>query len=122
MGDHNIGYNASVGRGIAYEGRICINGFGFDISCGNQAMRLDICANDTRSIGGMMEWISIKDKLPEDGQMIAACSDRLQIGCVCRYCAFEEEKLPCLKFALNCLAIGWKDMTHWMPLPKPPFS
>jgi hypothetical protein len=68
-----------------------------------------------------MEWISVKDKLPQDGQMIAACIDRLQTGCICRYCENEEEKLPCLIYGpLRILGFTWKDVTHWMPLPNPP--
>ena len=68
-----------------------------------------------------MEWISVNDRLPVDGQMIAVCIDRLQIGCVCRYCEYEEEKLPCLIYGpLKCLGFTWKDVTHWMTLPKPP--
>lgn len=69
----------------------------------------------------MSEWISVKDELPEDNQMIAVCVDSIQTGCVCRYCAYEEEKLPCLKYGpLKCLGFLWKNVTHWMPLPKPP--
>ena len=67
----------------------------------------------------MSEWISINDRLPEDGQMIAACSDRRQAGCICRYCEHEEERLPCLKYSFK-IHLLWKDITHWMPLPPSP--
>jgi len=41
MADHHIGYSVPVGGVIAYEGRICVNGVGFDIACGNKAVLLD---------------------------------------------------------------------------------
>lgn len=67
------------------------------------------------------EWISVKDRLPEDKQMIAACIDRIQMGCICRYSENEVEKLPCLKYGpLSILGISWKEITHWIPLPQTP--
>lgn len=63
----------------------------------------------------MNEWISVKDRLPEDGQRILVHLD-LDI----EICYFSKED-------------GWKNMdggdwyeidskyvTHWMTLPKPP--
>lgn len=41
MADHHLGYSVPVGGVIAYDGRICVNGVGFDIACGNKAVRLD---------------------------------------------------------------------------------
>ncbi len=41
MADHHIGYSVPVGGVIAYEEKICVNGVGFDIACGNKAVRLD---------------------------------------------------------------------------------
>lgn len=41
MADHHIGYSVPVGGVIAYEGKICVNGVGFDIACGNKAVLLD---------------------------------------------------------------------------------
>lgn len=49
MADHHIGYSVPVGGVIAYEGRICINGVGFDIACGNKAVMLDCDANEIKS-------------------------------------------------------------------------
>ena len=39
--DGHLGYAQSVGGVIAYEGQISISGVGFDIGCGNMAVRLD---------------------------------------------------------------------------------
>ncbi len=49
MADHHIGYSVPVGGVIAYEGRICVNGVGFDIACGNKAVRLDCDAGVVKS-------------------------------------------------------------------------
>lgn len=68
-----------------------------------------------------MGWIDVNDSLPLREQMIAVCVDRLQTGCVGRYCDNEDEKLPCLVYGpLKVLGFTWKDVTHWMPLPQPP--
>lgn len=39
--DGHLGYAQSVGGVIAYEGQVSISGVGFDIACGNMAVRLD---------------------------------------------------------------------------------
>ena len=39
--DGHLGYAQPVGRVIAYEKQISISGVGFDIGCGNMAVRLD---------------------------------------------------------------------------------
>lgn len=41
MADHHWGYNVPVGGVIAYDNKICVDGVGFDIACGNKAVRLD---------------------------------------------------------------------------------
>jgi tRNA-splicing ligase RtcB (3'-phosphate/5'-hydroxy nucleic acid ligase) len=48
MADHHVGYSVPVGGVIAYEGRICVNGVGFDIACGNKAVRLDCDASQIK--------------------------------------------------------------------------
>jgi tRNA-splicing ligase RtcB (3'-phosphate/5'-hydroxy nucleic acid ligase) len=39
--DGHLGYSVPVGGVVAYEGKINVNGVGFDIACGNKAVRLD---------------------------------------------------------------------------------
>lgn len=39
--DGHIGYAQPVGGVVAYEGQISVSGVGFDIACGNMAVRLD---------------------------------------------------------------------------------
>lgn len=48
MADHHIGYSVPVGGVIAYEGKICVNGVGFDIACGNKAVLLDCDADEVK--------------------------------------------------------------------------
>jgi len=47
--DHHVGYCVPVGGVIAYEGKICVNGVGYDIACGNKAVRLDVDAERVKS-------------------------------------------------------------------------
>jgi tRNA-splicing ligase RtcB len=48
MADHHIGYSVPIGGVIAYENRICVNGVGFDIACGNKAVRVNADADYVR--------------------------------------------------------------------------
>lgn len=43
--DGHLGYAQPVGAVIAYEKQISVSGVGFDISCGNMAVRLDVPAS-----------------------------------------------------------------------------
>jgi tRNA-splicing ligase RtcB (3'-phosphate/5'-hydroxy nucleic acid ligase) len=51
--DGHLGYAQPVGAVIAYDGQISISGVGFDIACGNMAVRLDTRYED------------IKDRAPQ---------------------------------------------------------
>jgi tRNA-splicing ligase RtcB (3'-phosphate/5'-hydroxy nucleic acid ligase) len=46
MADHHIGYAMPIGGVAAYAEYISPSGVGFDISCGNKAVRLDADANE----------------------------------------------------------------------------
>ena len=48
MADHHIGYSVPIGGVIGYKDSICVNGVGFDIGCGNKAVRLDVDADIVR--------------------------------------------------------------------------
>jgi len=48
MADHHIGYSVPIGGVLAYENRICVNGVGFDIACGNKAVRVSANADAVR--------------------------------------------------------------------------
>ncbi len=61
------------------------------------------------------KWISIKDRLPEDGQFILYCKGHEIISAIGRYCGLSDS-MPSAPIAPHY--IEWKDVTHWMPLPN----
>ena len=44
--DHHLGYGVPIGGVVAYKDHITPTGVGFDIGCGNKAVRLDITEDD----------------------------------------------------------------------------
>lgn len=50
--DGHLGYAQPVGAVIGYEGQISVSGVGFDIGCGNMAVRLDTTRADIRGREG----------------------------------------------------------------------
>lgn len=44
--DAHYGYGHPIGGAIAYENKVSLSGVGFDIACGNKAVRTDILAKD----------------------------------------------------------------------------
>ena len=60
------------------------------------------------------DWVSVKDRLPEDGQEVFAyCSEAD---------SFEMLVLRCLSenMWINRALDIYENVTHWMPLPLPP--
>lgn len=58
MGDHHLGYSMPIGGVVAYHGMVSPSGVGYDIACGNKAVRLDADAADVkRDIGKIMDAI-----------------------------------------------------------------
>jgi tRNA-splicing ligase RtcB len=51
--DGHVGYSQPVGGVVAYECQISISGVGFDIACGNHAIKLDV------------QYADIKDRVPD---------------------------------------------------------
>ena len=51
--DHHPGYSQPIGGGIAYEDRISPSGVGYDIACGNKAVRTNVSREDLESAGGV---------------------------------------------------------------------
>ena len=50
MADHHLGYHMPIGGVAAYrKNHIFVSGVGFDIACGNKAVKLDISAEDVLS-------------------------------------------------------------------------
>ncbi len=48
MADHHKGYSMPIGGVVAYRNRVSPSGVGYDISCGNKAIRIDIPAHEIR--------------------------------------------------------------------------
>ncbi len=48
MADHHLGYTVPIGGVVAYENKLNPAGVGFDIACGNKAVRLDIPAMEVK--------------------------------------------------------------------------
>lgn len=46
--DGHLGYNHPIGGVVGYTDHISISGVGFDIACGNMAVRLDVPASEVR--------------------------------------------------------------------------
>ena len=56
MGDHHQGYAMPIGGVCAYEDKISPSGVGYDIGCGNKAVRLDVPASHvTKNIKKIMD-------------------------------------------------------------------
>src|SRR5450432_3719791 len=49
MADHHLGYAVPIGGVVAYEDKVSPSGVGYDIACGNKAVRLDAPAADVRA-------------------------------------------------------------------------
>ncbi len=51
--DHHPGYSQPIGGAVAYEGHISPSGVGYDIGCGNKAVRTGLTRDDLRTLGGV---------------------------------------------------------------------
>jgi tRNA-splicing ligase RtcB (3'-phosphate/5'-hydroxy nucleic acid ligase) len=51
--DHHPGYSQPIGGGIAYEGYVSPSGVGYDIGCGNKAVRTELTRADLDAHGGV---------------------------------------------------------------------
>src|SRR5262252_5976591 len=49
MADHHKGYAVPIGGVVAYRDAISPSGVGFDIACGNKAVRVDMPAEELRT-------------------------------------------------------------------------
>ena len=58
MADHHLGYSVPIGGVLAYENKVSPSAVGFDIACGNKAIRLDADSGEIRAnIGELMDEI-----------------------------------------------------------------
>src|SRR5262249_45318412 len=56
MADHHKGYAVPIGGVVAYKDAISPSGVGFDIACGNKAVRLGMSGSELRgNLQGVMD-------------------------------------------------------------------
>ncbi|WP_135553717.1 RtcB family protein [Paenibacillus cymbidii] len=61
MADHHKGYSQPIGGVVAYDGQISPSGVGYDIGCGNKAVRTKLMASDIKSqLSAIMNQIARK--------------------------------------------------------------
>ncbi|CAJ1316459.1 RtcB family protein [Paenibacillus nuruki] len=59
MADHHKGYSQPIGGVVAYDGQISPSGVGYDIACGNKAVRTNLMAADVLpNISNIMDHIA----------------------------------------------------------------
>src|SRR5436309_5306268 len=51
--DHHPGYSQPIGGGVAYEGYVSPSGVGYDIGCGNKAVKTGLKRADLADVGGI---------------------------------------------------------------------
>lgn len=66
------------------------------------------------------KWISVKDKLPQDGEDVLCIQKDSDLPLMANFnqSSFEVKKYPCPRDRV--LIAYWNDITHWQPLPLPP--
>ncbi|MBO9610479.1 MAG: RtcB family protein [Paenibacillaceae bacterium] len=61
MADHHKGYSQPIGGVVAYDGQISPSGVGYDIGCGNKAVRTKLMASDMKPrLSAIMDQIARK--------------------------------------------------------------
>ena len=61
MADHHKGYSQPIGGVVAYDGQISPSGVGYDIACGNKAVRTNLMAADIKPrLSAIMDQIARK--------------------------------------------------------------
>lgn len=59
------------------------------------------------------KWISVKERLPEDGQRVVGIAENGMTGIM----DYRDDGTP---FAARIFGVYFSNITHWMPLPSPP--
>lgn len=60
MADHHLGYSMPIGGVIAYEGAISPSGVGYDIACGNKAVKTNLALEEIGEVEPIMREIQSK--------------------------------------------------------------
>lgn len=68
----------------------------------------------------VQEWISVDDRLPEEGEYVLCVLKGFNYGGKIQVCKFvpadKFKDKPYFEYFRN----GFPSVTHWMPLPEPP--
>lgn len=72
-----------------------------------------------------MNWISVKEKLPEKDQQVLACGKFEDEDCnSIKTCSYEtgllNKRIMEWIFSYHCCPQKLTNVTHWMPLPEAP--
>ena len=70
-----------------------------------------------------MNWISVKDQLPEEGETVLCYRKIIVSGWLCKnYCPNEKKRKGwhCDWSGIERSMFKRFPVTHWMPLPNPP--
>ena len=93
-----------------------------DTNCGYvDEVEVEVLADYLISNGvTVQEWISVKDRLPEEGEYVLCVLKGFNYGGKIQVCKF----VPADKFKdkpyFEHFRNGVPSVTHWMPLPEPP--
>lgn len=69
-----------------------------------------------------MEWISVKDGFPEEMEQVAVLAENKEVG-FGRHTTISGDSCWFTLFGVGPIDDGRNyTVTHWMPLPHPPFS
>lgn len=66
-----------------------------------------------KALDAMPKWISVDERLPEDGQRVVAICENGMAGIM----DYKDDGTP---FAARIFGCYFSNITHWMPLPEPP--
>ena len=99
------------------ESKLCSKRFDDQYSDGTIAIIADhLIANGVT----VQEWISVDDRLPEEGEYVLCVLKGFNYGGKIQVCKF----VPADKFKdkpyFEHFRNGFPSVTHWMPLPQPP--
>src|SRR5699024_12154311 len=62
--DGHYGYSQPVGGVVVYDGQISLSGVGYDIACGNKAVKTNLTYNDVKNdIGTIMDQVEKRIQL-----------------------------------------------------------
>ena len=71
-----------------------------------------------------MEWISVEDKLPSEGEIILAVAQDNFLGDKVHYCRYERNEfrreVDSIAGMDRVMSMYYTNVVLWMPIPNPP--